>query len=138
MPVASSDPDRLWTDAPVSHLSHHHSSTLESAISYVENPFVQQTSLPLARFGGGRFELGGFDILRPTENFLLGPPSSGGLPAWSVGLQVHPAILTPLADESFGVSLSIRIKRDSEPGHPVQFLRCLGWVVGAGRGCHLN
>jgi len=110
-------------------------SMIESAVDSVETPFAQQTQLPLARFAGGRLELGGFDTLRPVENFLLGP---GSFAPWSAGLQIHPGVLVPPSDESFGLSLSIHGKRDPESQHPVQVWRCLGWVVGAGRGCHLH
>ncbi len=138
MPAAPSHSERLETSVRADYRSHNLNSTIESATDYVETPFVQQTRVPVARFGGGRFELGGFDTLRPTENFVFGPPASGNLPAGSLGLQAHPAILVPLADESYGLSLSIHLQRHLHPEHPVMFWRCLGRVVGAGRGCHLN
>ena len=138
MPTAPSHSEHLETSVPADYRSHNLNSTIESATDYVETPFVQQTRVPVARFGGGRFELGGFDALRPTENFVFGPPASGNLPASSLGLQAHPAILVPLADESYGLSLAIHLQRDLHPEHPVMFWRCLGRVVGAGRGCHLN
>ena len=138
MPAAPSHSERLETSVPADYRSHNLDSTIESATDYVETPFVQQTRVPVARFGAGRFELGGFDALRPTENFVFGPPASGNLPAGSQGLQAHPAIRVPLADESYGLSLSIHLKRELQPEHPVMFWRCLGRVVGAGRGCHLN
>lgn len=105
-------------------------------MDYVETSFVQHTFVPLARFARGHFELGGFDTLRPVENELLGPPHSGSLAAWGVSTQVHPGIWAPEADESYGLSLSIHLKRDPQPEHHAQILRCLGWIVG--RGCHLN
>ena len=138
MLVIPSDSIRLAINASADSPSRNRSSMIESTADSVQTPFVQQTQLPLARFAGGRLELGGFDTLRPVENFLLGPPASGRLAAWSAGLQTHPAVQVPLSDESFGLSLSIHRKRDLESEHPVQVWRCLGWVVGAGRGCHLN
>ena len=138
VPAAPSYSERLETSVRADYRSHNLNPIVESATDYVETPFVQQTRVSVARFGGGRFELGGFDALRPTENFVFGPPASGNLPASSLGLQVHPAILVPLADESYGLSLSIHLQRDLQPERPVMFWRCLGRVVGAGRGCHLN
>ncbi len=138
MPAAPSYSERIQASLPADYRSHNLNSTIESATDYVETPFVQQTRVPVARFGGGRFELGGFDALRPTENFLFGPPASGNLLAGSLGLQAHPAIVVPLADQSYGLSLSIHLQHHLQPEHPVMFWRCLGRVVGAGRGCHLN
>src|SRR5215510_7113679 len=103
--------NRLATDVPVDYRANKLSSTVDSVMHYVETPFVQQTLVPLARFVGGHFELGGFDILRPMENELMGPPPSGSLTDWSVATQVHPGIWVPESDESYGVSLSIHLKR---------------------------
>lgn len=130
-------PNRLATDVPADYHTNKLTSIVDSATHYVETPFVQQALVPLARFSGGRFELGGFDTLRPMENELLGPPSSGSLEVWSVATQAHPGIWVPEADQSYGLSLSVRLKkRDPQPGRQAQILRCLGWAVG--RGCHLN
>lgn len=110
-------------------------TTLESSFRYEETPFSQRVQLPVARLLSGRIQLRGFDTLESTENAVWGPP--GSMPAWSVTSQAHPGVLAPHASESFGVSLDIRLKRDAGEGRPIQFLRCLGWLVGAGRGCRL-
>jgi hypothetical protein len=81
---------------------------------------------------GGRFELDGFSALRPMENVLLGPPAP------NAATKAHPAISVPRADESYGIRLTIHVTRGPQSEHPLQIWRCLGWVVGAGRGCHLN
>ena len=134
--TAARAPNRLATEVPADYHANKLNSSVDSATRYVETPFVQQTLVPLARFAGGHLELGGFDTLRPMENELLGPPPSGNLAVWSVAAQVHPGIWVPQSDESYGLSLSIHLKRELEPGRQTQALRCLGWVVG--RGCHLN
>jgi hypothetical protein len=82
-------------------------------------------------------QFAGFYNLQTTENMLLGLPGAGSLPAWSVSMQSHPGVLVPRADRSYGLSLSIQLKRESEPGPHSLVLRCLGWVVGV-HGCRLN
>ena len=110
-------------------------ATLESSFRYEETPFSQRVQLPVARLLNGRIQLRGFDTLESTENAVWGPP--GSLPAWSVTTQAHPEVWAPRADERFGLSLDIRLKRDAGEGRSVQILHCLGWLVGAGRGCRL-
>jgi hypothetical protein len=110
-------------------------ATLESSFRYEETPFSQRVQLPVARLLNGRIQLRGFDTLESTENAVWGPP--GSLPAWSVTMQAHPGVSAPRAEERFGVSLDIRLKRDAGEGRSVQLLGCLGWLVGAGRGCRL-
>jgi len=124
--------------APLESRGHNHSSALESSIDYVETPFAQETRLPVAAFWGGRLELGGFDKLSPMENMLLGPPPSDSLRAWSVTAQAHQGVWVPLAEESYGLSLAVHLKRNSPPGRHTQVWRCLARVVGAGHGCHLD
>jgi hypothetical protein len=110
-------------------------ATLESSFRYEETPFSQRLQLPVARLLNGRIQLRGFDTLESTENAVWGPP--GSLPAWSVTTQAHPGVWAPRSSESFGVSLSIRLTGDAGEGRSVQLLHCLGWLVGAGRGCRL-
>ncbi len=129
--ATANDSERLASVVPADYRGHNHSPEVESTVDYVKTPFVEQTRLPLARFSGGRFEFSGFDALRPMENVLLGP-------AWRMGTQAHPAIWVPLADQSYGVSLSINLKHGPQSEHPLQFWRCLARVVGAVHGCHLN
>jgi hypothetical protein len=104
-------------------------TTLESSFRYEETPFSQRVQLPVARLLSGRIQLRGFDTVESSENAVW--------PGWSVTTQAHPGVWAPRADERFGVSLDIRLKRDAGEGHSIQFLRCLGWLVGAGRGCRL-
>jgi hypothetical protein len=117
--------------------THNHNASLESSVGFVETPFAEDVRLPLTSLAGGRLRFGPFYNFSQTENILLGLPGAGSLPAWSVSLRNHPGVTVPLADESYGLSLSIRPKRDSEPGPRVHLLRCLGWALGA-RGCFSN
>ncbi len=105
-------------------------------MSYVGTPFVEHVSLPVASISGGRIEFGGFYSYQATQNVLLGLPGGGSLPAWSVNQQAHPGVAVPLGDESFGLRVSLRMKRDPQPGPRLHVLRCLAWMVGAGQGCY--
>jgi len=117
--------------------THNHSASLESSVGYVETPFAEEAGLRLASLAGGRLLFGPFYNFSQTENILLGLPGGGSLPAGSVSMQNHAGVTVPLADESYGLNLSIRLKRDPEPGPRIHLLRCMGWVLGA-RGCVSN
>jgi hypothetical protein len=113
------------------------SEPLESMLDYVETPFVERAGVPVVSLWHGGVQLGGFYSLSPVENVLLGLPGSGSLPAWTATPHAHPGALVPRDDVSYGLSLTIRVPRGSEPGSHMQVWRCLGWVVRA-RGCHLG
>lgn len=130
-------PERTNDLLPLTRSDHNHDASIESAVGYSETPFAEELRTPMAWFLGGRLQFGPFYSFRQTENVLLGLPGSGSLPAWSVGMQNHPGLLVPLADESYGLSLSLRIKRQSEPVARIHMLRCLAKVLGT-RGCVSN
>ena len=125
----------IWPAAN-ENLRHNHSSVLESAMAFVGTPFTRQVSLPVSSISGGRLELGGFYSYKATQNVLLGLPGGGSLPAWSVNQQTHPGVAVPLGDESFGLRVSLRMKRDPQSGPRLHVLRCLARMVGAGQGCY--
>jgi len=108
-------------------------TSAESAVEYVGAPFAEETRLAFVWLSGGRLQVGGFYSYSATDNVLMGPGLSS-LPGWNVNMESHPAMRAPRADESYGLSLSIRIKREAEIGPRIHLLRCLGWVAGA-RGC---
>jgi len=130
--AAANYPDRLTMVVAADDRDRNHNLGIGSTVDYMKTPFVEQKYLPVARFFGGRFELGGFSALRPMENVLLGPPASNAT------TKVHPAISVPRADESYGIRLTIHLKDGPQSEHGLQIWSCLGRVVGAGRGCHLN
>ena len=130
-------PERTLGVVPLGNPGHNHSASLESMIGYVETPFVEEARLPVASLAGGRLEFGPFYSFSQTENVLFGLQGSGSLPAWSVSMQNHPGAHVPLADESYGLSLSIRLKREAEPGPRIHVLRCLAWVLRS-HGCRSN
>ncbi len=111
-------------------------TSAESAVDYAGTPFAEETRLPFVWLSGGRLQFASFYSYRATENVLMGP-GLGSLPGWSVNMESHPAMCVPRADESYGLSVSFRVKRETEPGPRIHVLRCLGWVVGA-RGCLSN
>ncbi len=111
-------------------------TSAESAVDYAGTPFAEETRLPFVWLSGGRLQFGGFYSYRATENVLMGP-GLGSLPGWSVSMESHPAMCVPRGDESYGLSVSFRVKRETEPGPRMHVLRCLGWLVGA-RGCLSN
>ena len=125
----------IWPAAN-ENLRHNHSSALESAMAFVGTSFARQVSLPVSSISGGRLELSGFYSYQATQNVLLGLPGGGSLPAWSVNQQAHPGVAVPLGDESFGLRVSLRMKRDPQPGPRLHVLRCLARMVGAGQGCY--
>ncbi len=128
--------ERTTWPAANENLRHNHSSVLESAMAFVGTPFARQVSLPVGSISGGRLELGGFYSYQATQNVLLGLPGGGSLPAWGVNQQAHPGVAVPLGDESFGLRVSLRMKRDPQPGPRLHVLRCLARMVGAGQGCY--
>jgi len=105
-------------------------------MNYVGTPFVEHMSLPVVSISGGRIEFGGFYSYQATQNVLLGLPGGGSLPAWSVNQQTHPGAVVPLADISYGLRVSLHMKRDPQPGPRLHVLRCLARMVGAGQGCY--
>ncbi len=106
-------------------------------MDFAETPFSQQVRLPFASLLRGRVKMGGFDRLAPTENLLWGLPGAGSLPAWGIGMQSHPGVFAPRADESYGLSLTIHFRRDPDALRGSPLLRCLGRVFGL-HGCHLD
>jgi hypothetical protein len=104
-----------------------------AVFDYVETPFAEQLRVPVASLGRGRLQLGGFYSVVTTENLLWGPPAAGNAAsAFYVG--AHPGLVIP---ESYGLYLSIRLRRIAEPGSGAQIWCCLKWAVGVGHGCHI-
>jgi hypothetical protein len=104
-------------------------------IESFRTPFLTESSLPVADLWQGLklvlfestihprgLELGsptsgiGFYYMRPATNDQAGAANSVGLS---------------------GISLRYSFGRDAERGRPVPIWRCVSWVMGDGRGCHL-
>ncbi len=109
-------------------------SAVMSMYEYTETPFVQHVLVPVASFGGGRVQVGGYLRMESSENIQMGLPGCGSLPAWSVGMQSHEAVIVPRADASagFNVSFNLRSAGSNGPGfHPMAaFNRAMAFVRG--------
>ena len=123
--------------SPISNRRQGHNHSLESSVGFAETFFDQEVHVHVASLLGGRVQMEGFDRMQPSENLLWGLPGAGSLPAWGVGIQSHPGVFAPRADESYGLSLTIRFRRDPDALRSSPLLRCLGRVFGV-RGCHLD
>jgi hypothetical protein len=109
------------------------SSSLTAMASRNDTAFAQEVALPLLASSRGKFEFQGFFRLRATENILMGLPGSGSLPAWGVSTQSHPGVWTPMADQSFGVSLKLHLHRGDVVSRNAQGLHCIGKLWAAAR-----
>lgn len=102
-------------------------SGAETHFLTMETPFVSDVTFQVASLARGHVELGGFHRMSADENFYLGLPGSGGLPAWAVTLASHPALWSRAATESGGLTLAFHphASRGPEPEPAVQVLRKL-------------
>jgi hypothetical protein len=111
-----------------------HSSSVMSMYEYTETPFVQHVLVPVVSFAGGRLQVGGYLRMESSENIQMGLPGCGSLPAWSVGLQNHEAVIVPRADASAGFNISFRLRSTGASGsglHPVAaFNKAMAFVRG--------
>jgi hypothetical protein len=100
---------------------------------FVQTPFASSVRVPMASVAGGRLQLYGYHCLASSENFQLGLPGGGVLPARGIGQQSHAIILVPLNNESGGFNITftlhatdtvaVRIHPLEAVNHAVNFLR---------------
>ncbi|MGH9592762.1 MAG: hypothetical protein ACRD5L_06700, partial [Bryobacteraceae bacterium] len=74
----------------------------------IETPFASHVTVPVASLGG-HVQLAGYFCVQSSENYLMGLPGAGSLPAHSVSGLSHPGISAPPVDESYGFNVSFRI-----------------------------
>lgn len=100
-------------------------SGAESHFLVVETPFISDVTFQVATLARGHVELGGFHRMSANENFYLGLPGGGALPAWTATLASHPALWSRAAVESGGLTLAFHARgcRGADPA--VQVLRKL-------------
>jgi hypothetical protein len=84
--------------------------SLMSMYEYTETPFVEHVSVPVISLAGGRVRLGGYMQMTSSENFQMGLPGCGTLPAWGIGTQSHQAVTVPRADASAGFNISFQLR----------------------------
>ena len=106
-------------------------------VATTKTPFVQQVDVRLASVLGGRIELGGYQSPWAMGNLLNGLPGSGSRPSWGVGSRTNPAAWTPNSSESYGLRLTVALGSTPSESSRANAWRCLGWLVGAVRGCRL-
>jgi hypothetical protein len=109
-------------------------SAVMSMYEYTETPFVQHVLVPMVSFGGGRVQFGGYLRTESSENIKMGLPGCGSLPAWTVGMQSHEAVIVPRADASAGFNISFHFSgagASASGFHPVAALnKAIAFVRG--------
>ena len=109
-------------------------STILSMYDFTVTPFVQNVLVPMVSIAGGRIHLGGYLQMTSSENFELGMPGSGTLPAWGIGMQNHPAVQVPRPDASAGFNISFCLhgtgSRESHFSATEMFGRAVAFVRG--------
>ncbi len=119
--------------SPIARANESRASAIDSMYDYYETPFVSNLYVTVASIAGGRLQLAGYHSYASSENFQMGLPGGGTLPAWGVTLQSHPAVTVPLTNESGGFNVTFYF-RGNEPGalhlrpvqainHAVMFIR---------------
>lgn len=84
-------------------------SWVDSSYDFTMTPFVQDVHVPVLSLAGGRFQLGGYYRMVSAENFQMGLPGGGSLPAWSIGVQSHIMVVAPQLDQGGGFSVSLHL-----------------------------
>ena len=130
------DPSILMDETPINPRNER-DSVVDTQVDYVETTFSEQVRMPLFRFWRGRVEIGAFYSDQYMTNILLGSERAGLAISSSFEL-AHFRKFTPTDDVSYGMMLSLPFKPDLEWGPHIHGWRCLGWVVGHGRGCRLD
>ena len=100
---------------------------------FVETPFASSVRVPMASVAAGRLQLSGYHCVASSENFQMGLPRGGVLPATGIGQQSHPLIMVPQNNESGGFNITftvhandtaaIRVRPLEAVNHAVNFLR---------------
>jgi hypothetical protein len=128
----------ILTDETAINPRNERNSVADSQVHYMQTSFSEQVRLPFFRIWRGRVEIGAFDSDQYMDNTLLGPQRAAGLPISSMFEPAHHGRFTPVDDLSYGMMLSLHFEPNSEWGPHIHGWRCLGRVVGSGRGCRLD
>jgi hypothetical protein len=81
--------------------------------------FASKSAIPLAAFGKGRFGLEGFGSTLHMSNVELGPSGAGGLLDYRAPR--HYQLSDPRGLDSYGLSIKLRLGRDSQITSPAEF-----------------
>jgi hypothetical protein len=83
--------------------------------------FASKSAIPLAAFGKGHFGLEGFGSTLHMSNVELGPSGAGGLLDYRAPR--HYQLSDPRGLDSYGLSIKLRLGRDSQITSPSEFWR---------------
>lgn len=95
----------------------------EAQFLSMETPFVSDVTFPVATLLRGHIQMQGFHRVSSNENFYLGLPGGGTLPAWNVTMTSHPAQWSRAAVESDGFAIAFRTHGSRAPEPALQALR---------------
>jgi len=95
----------------------------EAQFQSTETPFVSDVTFPVATLLRGHILMQGFHRMSANENFYLGLPGGGTLPAWNVTLASHPALWSRAAVESGGFAIAFHTHGSRAPEPALQALR---------------
>lgn len=107
-------------DYSLEHLSH---------MDEVKTLILTQSSMPLVKLWGGRFQLNAFQSTLHLRSVELGPFGNGGMRGSNLPRQNYPG--GPGSVHLFGLSLSFQFGRDALTGHPAHLWQRLTGIVGA-------
>lgn len=100
-----------------------------SQMDGVKTLTLTQSSMPLVKLWGGRFQLNAFQSTLHLQNVQLGPFGNGGMRSSNLPRQNYPG--GPGSIHLVGLSLSFQFGRDALTGHPVRLWQRLTGIVGA-------
>jgi hypothetical protein len=95
----------------------------EAQFQSSETPFVSDVTFPVATLLRGHIQMQGFHRVSSNENFYLGLPGGGTLPAWNVTLTSHPAQWSRATVESDGFAIAFHTHGSRAPEPALQVLR---------------
>jgi hypothetical protein len=102
-----------FTQAHVSTSSQSLVSKIAASCQESKTPFLDQIQIPLLHAVGGRLQLGGFGNNTSMQNVLWGPSDSGSASVRSFRSSAHSGARFPSDNESYGLSLRLRLSATS-------------------------
>jgi hypothetical protein len=100
-----------------------------SQMDEVRTLTLTQSTIPLVKLWGGRFQLNAFQSTLHLGNVQLGPFGNGGMRGSNLPRQNYPG--GPGSIHLSGFSLSFQFGRDALTGHPAHLWQRLTGIVGA-------
>jgi hypothetical protein len=88
-------------------------SRIAGSCQELKTPFLYQIQIPLLYAFGGRLQLGGFGNSASTQNFFWGLPDAASASVRNLHSPAHPGVRSPSDNESYGLSLRLRLSTTS-------------------------